>query len=90
MLRLAHEGRGFKESIFQSALMDCQFVAYPVDTWQAATQQHAPLFSQQWAASQTHSDLATQASQVWSRRIVSMSGSLCCPSYDWKEDSTLL
>lgn len=65
MLRLAQGGRGYGAPLFQSALMDCQFVAYPVDTWQATTQQRAPLFSQRWSASQSQaSQAATQASQV--------------------------
>ena len=66
MLRLAREGRGFRGPIFGAALMECDFVAYPVDTWQAATQARAPLFSQQWASSQAQGagGAMTQPSQV--------------------------
>jgi hypothetical protein len=64
MLRLLRDGRAFKTCIFDAGLMDCQFVAYPVDTW-AANTQRSPLFSQQWeAASQSQSMLSAPASQV--------------------------
>ena len=64
MLRLLRDGRAFKTCIFDAGLMDCQFVAYPVDTWAASTQR-SPLFSQQWeAASQSQSMLGAPASQV--------------------------
>lgn len=65
MLRLADDGRGSNAALFSSALMACQYVPYPVNTWQAATQQRAPLFSQQWAASQSQGgETGTLALQV--------------------------
>ena len=65
LLRLLRDGRAYKSCVFDAGLMDCQFVAYPVDTWAASTQR-SQLFSQQWeAASQSQSFAGGQASQVW-------------------------
>ena len=64
LLRLLRDGRYYKSCVFDAGLMDCQFVAYPVDTWAASTQR-SQLFSQQWeAASQSQSLAGAQASQV--------------------------
>ncbi len=64
LLRLLRDGRAYKSCVFDTGLMDCQFVAYPVDTWAASTQR-SQLFSQQWeAASQSQSLAGGQASQV--------------------------
>ena len=75
LLRLLRDGRAFKACVFHAGLMDCDFVAYPVDTWAASTQR-SQLFSSQWeAASQSQALHGAQASQA--RRMVSWQAPTC-------------